>query len=360
MNKSELLKQRSIRLTDSLSVCLKRMDSVRRKSLLVFQGDSFLEMVSIGDIQRAIIAGADLNSRLCDIPIAEKQYASPQDSLEKIKKDMFAIRAECMPVVDEQGNLCNVYFWDELFAASTMPIRKNIHFPVVIMAGGKGVRMRPLTNVLPKPLIPLGNKTIIERIIDHYTAHGVNRFFLSVNYKAEMIRQYFDALEKKYEVSYFQENKPLGTAGSLSLLKGRLNEPFFVCNCDIMIEQDYNEIVKYHQDNGNELTLVAAVKSYQIPYGTINISANGLLTSLQEKPDLTFLVNAGMYLLEPGLLDEIPSEKVFHITDLIEKIRARGGKVGVFPVSDGSWYDIGNWPEYNMTADRLGFEKFQF
>ena len=137
----------------------------------------------------------------------------------------------------------------------------------------------------------------------------------------------------------------MGTAGSMSLLKGKISETFFVTNCDILIEQDYSEILEYHKVNKNEITIVAALKHFPISYGTIETGENGKLKKLIEKPELTFKINSGMYILEPHLIDEIPVNEFFHITTLIEKVSNRGGNVGVFPVSEKSWKDVGNWSE---------------
>ena len=215
------------------------------------------------------------------------------------------------------------------------------------MAGGKGTRLKPLTNIIPKPLLPIGEKTILETIMDKFMDIGCSAFYLSVNYKADSIRHYFDTLERNnYTISYFKEDKPLGTIGSLFLLKRIINQTFFISNCDIIIEEDYSEIYKYHKANSNEITIVAALKHYPIPYGTIETGENGKLITLTEKPELTFKINSGMYILEPHLLLEIPNNSFYHITDLIEKVKKRKGQIGVFPVSEKSWKDIGNWSEY--------------
>lgn len=222
------------------------------------------------------------------------------------------------------------------------------------MAGGQGTRMKPLTNIIPKPLIPIGEKTIIENIMDSFLEYGCSEFHLSVNYKSEVIRHYFEALANEaYHISYFEEDKPLGTAGSLQLLKDKIHSTFFVSNCDILINQDYGELLDFHRENKNEITVVAAMKHYPIPYGTIETKEDGLLAALIEKPEYTFKINAGFYILEPHLLDEIPRSKFYHITHLIEKLNSENRRVGVFPISQKSWQDIGEWSEY------LDFLKYQ-
>ena len=182
--------------------------------------------------------------------------------------------------------------------------------------------------------------------MDQFESIGCHQFFMSVNYKHELIEYYLATRKHSYDVSYFLEEKPMGTIGSVSLLKGKINTPFFVSNCDIIIDQDYRDVYEYHKSKGNDMTVVAAVKSIKIPYGVIETGEDGLMTNLQEKPEQTYMINTGVYLLQPELIDEIPEGEFFHITHLIEKVRKRGGKVGCFPVSEHAWKDMGDWNEY--------------
>lgn len=339
---------------DSILLALKKMDEVKKKLLLVFDQDSFYSLISIGDIQRAIIGNYDLSTKLYKILRKEWTFSYEDESFELIKDKMLKFRTECMPVLNRQNHLVDVYFWEDIFDLSEKYNKNKFNLPVIIMAGGKGTRLQPLTNVIPKPLIPIGKKTIIEEIMDRFVDVGCDSFLLSINYKAETIKHYFEQLHNNnYKIDYFQEDLPLGTAGSLFLIKNKIKTTFFVSNCDIIIDEDYNEIYDYHRNNGNELTIVSALMHYPIPYGTVETKENGLLTKLIEKPELTFQINSGMYILEPHLLKEIPDNEFFHITHLIENIKKRKGKVGVFPVSKGSWLDIGTWDEY------LTYSKFQ-
>ncbi|HCT86491.1 MAG TPA: mannose-1-phosphate guanylyltransferase [Candidatus Margulisbacteria bacterium] len=322
------------------------MDAINRKLLLVFKADRFIGVLSIGDLQKAIISNRPFDYQIDKLLRRDFVYATIKEPQQQVLETMKKHRIECMPVLDEKGNLVDTYLWEDVFKEYQL---KNIdlNLPVVIMAGGKGSRLKPLTNVIPKPLIPINNKTIIEDIMDHFVDYGCHQFYLSVNYKAELIRYYFDSLNNpEYCIDYFQEDNPLGTAGSLSLLKGKINRTFFVSNCDILIDQDYSEILKYHLENKNEITIVAALKHYPIPYGTIETGNNGRLIELTEKPELTFKINSGMYILEPQVLNEIPDNQFLHITQLIEGLVNQGRNVGVFPVSEKSWRDIGEWNEY--------------
>jgi NDP-sugar pyrophosphorylase family protein len=182
--------------------------------------------------------------------------------------------------------------------------------------------------------------------MDQFQEIGCDYFYISVNYKYELLKYYIENLDTKYNVEFFKEEKPLGTIGSVSLLKEKLTTPFFVSNCDIIIDQDYRDVYDYHVENNNQITIVAALKSYKIPYGVIETGENGSLISMSEKPELTYLANTGIYILNPELIDDIPKNHFFHITDLIEQTKNRGGKVGCFPVSEKSWTDIGDWNEY--------------
>lgn len=345
MNK-DLVKRRTISPSTSLLDAMKKMDEVKVKNLFVFQEEKFCGLVTIGDIQRAIIKSTPLTEKVGKILNTKKIYASIEDSIEEIKEKMHKIWADCMPVLDKEGNLRNIVFWKDVSGDDVQSERQPIHLPVVIMAGGKGTRLKPITNVIPKPLVPIGDKTILETILDQFEAIGCTKFYMSVNYKADIMKYYLSQLDHKYDIEFFQEDKPLGTIGSVSLLKGKITTPFFVSNCDSINEQDYRDVYDYHVENHNDLTIVTMVKTFKIPYGVIETGEDGLMTALSEKPELTYQVNTGVYILNPSCIDEIPEGEFFHITHLMEKIKARGGRVGCFPVSEHAWKDMGEWPEY--------------
>lgn len=340
------IEKRSIQISKSILDALKIMDSSKTKLLFVFEGNHFEGLLTIGDIQRAILKDVNLTSQISSILDKNKIYASVDESLESIKAKVRLLRAECMPVVDHSGNLIKVYSWSDLFGNHSRLTVSDLNLPVVIMAGGVGSRLAPLTNIYPKPLIPIGEKTIVESIMDKFVAYNCHEFYMSVNYKAETIKNYFDFIKNpSYNLHYFQEDKPMGTAGSLRLLKDKINSTFFVSNCDILIEEDYSAILDYHRKNQNELTVVAAVKTISLPYGTITTGEDGILESIEEKPTLSFKINTGLYILEPSLLNDIPDE-FFHITHLMEKLKAEGRRVGVYPISQNDWKDMGDWSEY--------------
>lgn len=339
------IKNRIIAPDNTILSAMKKMDEIKVKILFVYDNDKFEGILTLGDIQRAIIKGHSLTDYVSNILDRNKIYADATESIDVIKSKMKLIRAEIMPVL-KNGVLVEVYSWEDLFWGTSEPNKNLIDLPVVIMAGGKGTRLKPITNVIPKPLVPVGDKTILEVILDQFEAIGCHKFYMSVNYKADMMKYYLSQLPHQYDIEFFMEDKPLGTIGSVSLLKGKINTPFFVSNCDSINEQDYRDVYDYHVCNHNDMTIVTMVKSFKIPYGVIETGENGLMTALSEKPELTYQVNTGVYILNPSCIDEIPDGEFFHITHLMEKIKARGGRVGCFPVSEHAWKDMGEWPEY--------------
>jgi len=327
---------------------LKKMDEGRRKLLIVLDENNFVSVISIGDIQRAIIKGIDLSTKIEHILRQDVCYALTTDNVSAIKERMKTRRNELMPILSHNGELRDVIFWEDVVGEKTAcKIVPELNLPVIIMAGGQGTRLKPLTNVLPKPLIPINSKTIIEDIMDRFLDCTCNDFYLSLNYKADFIRYYLNSLPNaRYRIKYFQEEKPLGTAGSLYLLKNNITSTFFVSNCDILIEQDYSEILDYHRKNNNEITVVAALKQQTMPYGTLTTGHGGILTNIEEKPEIIYKINTGFYILEPHLLNEIPENTFYHITTLMETLQTQQRRVGVFPISEKSWIDVGNFEEY--------------
>lgn len=337
----------------TLMQALKQMDGIDCKLLIVTKDQKFIGLISMGDIQRHFVKNQNLEISINRAMRDNVKIAYTTDDRESIKEVMLKHRMEYMPIVSHDGHLDSIITWEELFEYSQPRSTNSLNLPVVIMAGGIGSRLRPLTYIIPKPLIPIGERPVIQVIMDNFIEYGCSEFFCSVNYKADMIKGYFKG--SSYNVQYFEEDKPLGTAGSLRLVKDHIKTAFFVSNCDIIINDNYEEIYNFHKKGGFDMTSVAFVKEVEIPYGVMEVGENSTLISLKEKPKFTYLVNAGLYLLEPHLLSEVPEDdEVFHITHLMEKVQNRGGSVGVFPISNGSWLDIGQWEEYQKTLKKYG------
>ncbi len=325
------------------------MDQYKTKVLFIIDNNKFFGLISAGDIQRAIIKNADINQPVSTILRKEKYIVCKDtDPIGHVKDLMFKKRLECMPVLNSKKELVRVYNWEELFSANKK--KKSSRFkniPLFVMAGGYGTRLKPITNVLPKPLIPMTEKPFVVDIIDGFGNYGVKDIFISLNYKKELIEFVLDTeLRPKYNVSYIYENTPLGTAGSLSLLKNKFKSTFILTNCDILIDVDFASIYDYHKSNKNVVTMIASLKHINIPYGTIVTKGDGELEELREKPEIILKINTGVYILEPVVFDYIRKNKFVHITTVIENLKADNHKIGVYTVSEGSWIDIGEWPQY--------------
>lgn len=335
------------------------MDDVGKKLLIVTEKKLFVSLLSMGDLQRYLIKSQNLKTKISSILRKKIIYAKEGENIEEIKSKIKMYRTEYMPVVSKKNEIVDVVFWEDFFDKVDRN-HKKVSIPVVIMAGGKGTRLRPITNIIPKPLIPLGDKTMIEHIITNFISHGVKDFYISVNYKSDMIQAHLNNKNffKKINLNYFKEDQPLGTAGSLKYLDNKFKQPFFVTNCDVIIDQDLGEFYNFHKTSNNDISIIGVVKKIPISYGTLNVEQNGILKSIDEKPDFTFQANAGIYIINPDVIKEIEKNKVFHITDLISKILNKKGKVGVFPISDKSWSDIGEWSQYRKTLDKFGYQSW--
>ena len=327
---------------------LKRLSQGGEKCLIVVDKKNvLLGTLSDGDLRKAILAGAVIHDSIKDI-YQQKPTVLVKGSFRhnQVKKLFIKHKFDIIPIVNSKNEIVDVLTWNAVFNNGKKLLREKLDVPVVIMAGGKGTRMEPFTKVLPKPLVPIQEKPIIEHIIERFTEIGCSDFYLTVNYKGRILKAYFEELRPEYDVAFVDEKEPLGTAGSLQYLDGRFNEPFFVTNCDIIIKTDYASLYEFHKKNNYDITLVASAKEYIIPYGTCELNGDGHLSHINEKPQYDFLINTGLYVLNPDVLNLIPKDKFYHITHLIEDAKNQGKKIGVFPVDDDDWIDIGQWAEY--------------
>jgi len=343
--------------TLSIKEVLRTLDRTGEKTLLVVdEQNKLLGTITDGDLRRYILSGKSItnNSDIKTIYNKNPIYIKRDEfSVELAKDKLIENKIELLPVLDEEGRVIDFTTWTQIFSGEKRDKPKIKNIPVVIMAGGRGSRLDPFTRILPKPLIPIGDRAIIDIIMEKFSDFGINEFYISINHKASMIKAYFEETNKKYSIRYIEEKEPLGTAGSLKFLQGKVKDSLMVSNCDILIKCDYSEIVKFHKENNHDITIVSSLKHFVIPYGICEIEENGLLTNMVEKPEYNFLVNTGMCVLRKNVLKLIPAEKKFHITDLINAVKGNKGKVGVFPISEHSWVDIGQWKEYHKSVKSL-------
>lgn len=349
---------KKILVNDNIKIieALKLLDETADKVLFVVDNDSkLLGALTDGDIRRYLLNGRNLEDNIFDVYNRSPKFVLEKDyTIDSLKKYFLKYKVPVIPILDEHHKLINVAFWEKVFSEkSNRRAKRKIHIPVVIMAGGRGTRLDPFTKILPKPLIPIGDKPIIELIMDKFHEYGMADFYVTLNHKSKMIKAYFEEFKTKYKITYIEEDKPLGTAGGLKYLPSKVSGAFFVSNSDIIIEEDYGKILKFHKENRNEITIVASVKNYNIPYGVCEIENGGKLRKIKEKPNLSFLVNTGMYIVNSSALNTIPKDKFYHITQLIEDIKSDGKRIGVFPVSENAWIDIGEWEKYKETLEKF-------
>ncbi len=329
---------------------LKKLDDTGYRILLVVENEILIGVITDGDVRRWIIKNGNLYDTVDKIMNKSPKFIFDYNLVD-IKKALRDKMVDALPVVNDKFKVVDIIFWNDNFESNRIKYKINNH--VVIMAGGKGTRLEPYTKVLPKPLIPISEIPIVERIINKFTDFGCTDFSLTVNYKKNMIKAYFNEINYDYNINFVDEEKPLGTAGSLSLLCDKLNDTFFVSNCDILIDGNYYDMIKYHKTNNNKITLITSLKHIKLPYGVIDLNANGIITKVVEKPEFDYLVNTGMYILEPEVLKDIPKDTFFHITDLIDMYITKGIKIGAYPVGDKDWLDMGELKEMENMIERL-------
>jgi dTDP-glucose pyrophosphorylase len=325
------------------------IDRIGEGIAFVCEEERLLGTLSDGDVRRHILRGGDLGACVSNVANPNFRYLNPED-ISSAQEIMQRHKLRAIPVLDERDRLISICFANNVVVRSG----SKLGLPVVIMAGGKGTRLHPYTKVLPKPLIPIGDIPITMHIMQNFAAYGCNAFTMIVNHQKELIKAYFSDIDAPFSVDYAEESKPLGTGGGLKLLEGRIETTFFMTNCDIIVEADYADIIRYHRKNENLVTMVCAVKKVTVPYGTVKLDPNGLIEDIVEKPTFSFLTNTGFYVVEPRVFDYIPEGAFIHITDIIERCSAGGERVGVYPVAESQWMDMGQLDEMEKMLERRG------
>ena len=322
---------------------LKTMKVIDESSLqfaiVIDDEQHLLGTVTDGDIRRSILRGEGLEVKIEDVmnrqPFVE-QFGKKHIEYIKLMKDK---QIKQLPIVDENNKIINVIFASQ---QSTSVASDNT---VILMAGGLGTRLRPLTDSTPKPMLHVGNKPILETIIDGFKQYGFANFVLSVNYKKEIIKDYFqDGSAFDVSISYIEEEKRLGTAGALSLLNERPSGPVFVMNGDLLTQVNFEQLLLFHQETNAVATMCVREYEYQIPYGVIETDGQQLV-SIKEKPVHRSFVNAGIYVLSPEVFDFIPQGEFYDMPDLFKQLMDDNSNVSAFPVRE-YWLDIGRISDF--------------
>lgn len=340
-------------VNDNLTVSEAMQQIDKNANGIVFFTDkkgSLIASLTDGDVRRHLLSGGSMYSKAIDVANKSPKSAFTLEEARKLyhNRDFIVI-----PIVDVNKKIVDFFTGDLKDHKNTYD---ELNIPVVINAGGKGTRLYPLTKVLPKPLIPVGDLPILELIMKDYLNYGCDDFHVIVNYKKELIKAYFEENDYKYNISWYNELQPLGTGGGLSLLRNKLKSTFFFANCDVLLTSNYADVLRFHKDNHNMVTMVCAYKNFNIPYGVVEIGKDGVIKNMKEKPLISYLTNTGIYVVEPEVLDDIQDNVSIGFPDIIEIERNKGKKVAVYPVSGNEWLDMGQFPELEKMRNRLSGE----
>lgn len=341
--KSKVLVLENINIKKSFQI----LNKTAKKTLVVVDNKKkLLGTLSNGDLRKALLKGKKFNSLISDIYKKKciKFYKNKIPSSFNLKNIFIKKGIDLIPIVNSNEKIVKI-----LYPSSNYKISKKIkilNFYSVIMAGGLGTRLQPFTHILPKPLIPVNKKPIIEHIINKLRYYKTKKIFITVNYKSKILKAFFDELKPRLKVNLIQEKKPLGTCGSIKKIKFTKDYPILLSNCDTLINFNIQKIIEKHLKTGNDFSVLITKKDFIMPYGVCEFSRNKNLVKIIEKPKYTFNVNTGVYVFNKNILQNIPTGKKFDTTDLISKLISKDKKIGIISISEKNWKDFGEWKSY--------------
>lgn len=349
------LKSLLIKPDVTIKKAMQKLEETAEKILFVVNHKKRLVgTLTDGDIRRGIISGMYFDAAVQQIMNQDfLALTGGIKGLEEVAKQlMVENKIEQVPILDENGVITDIILWMDM-----LKTHRGIHRlkaqpnQVVVMAGGMGTRLDPFTKILPKPLIPIGNKPVIEVIMEKFYKSGFSRFIYTLNYKKEYLKLFLKENNFPYSIEWVEEDNFLGTAGGLLLLQDRINDTFFVTNCDSILEVDFAEVLKWHKESEAAITIIGCHNEVKIPFGVLELSG-GTLRRIREKPVHDVIINTGVYVMEPQVISLIPKGRKVDMNWLIDAV-AKTEKVSVYPMH-GGWFDIGQWGEYRRTVEALG------
>ncbi len=337
----------------TLRECIEAID-VGAKGIALVVGDDgrLVATITDGDIRRALLAGSSLDQPV-DQLVREKSrdpivapVDTPEDQLVRIMTEG-AVRH--LPLLDGDDEVVGIALLDELVREYELPLR------AVVMAGGLGLRLRPLTETVPKPLLPVGQRPLLEILVEQLRDSGIRQINITTHYLGESIREHIgDGEQFGVDVEYVEETEPLGTAGALSLIES--NEPLLVVNGDILTRVDFRAMLRFHQKHEADMTVGVRQQTFDVPFGVVHTQGTQV-DSFEEKPAVSYLVNAGIYLLESHVRELVPADCPSDMPNLISAVMESGGRVSAFPVHE-YWMDIGRMDDYTKAQSDIDAERF--
>lgn len=351
----EKLKSLQISADTTLKEAMYKLNDTAEKILFVTdKNNRLIGTITDGDIRRGIVGGTQFNDAV--EKVMHQTFVAVKSSTPNIetcaKELMIKKRLESIPVTDNQSRIIDLIRWTDVLNEQRHSETRHV-YPnhIVVMAGGKGTRLDPFTKILPKPLIPIGGKAVIEILMERFYQYGFHNFIYTLNYKKEYLKLFLKENNFPYTIDWVEEDDFLGTAGSLSLLKDKIDDTFFVVNCDSLLEINFEQVIHWHKEQKASMTVIGCHNEVKIPFGVLQLS-DGRLQSISEKPVHDVIINTGVYVMEPHVLSYLPDGGKMDMNELIDRV-VKKEKISVFPIYSG-WLDIGQWEEYRRSVEKLG------
>ena len=343
-------------IRDALNV----IDKNGQKTCFVLdKNQKLLGSITDGDIRRKILKNRKNIQNKVENYYNKKpiKIYDHNSNIRKIKNIFLKKKIEILPILNNNEKIIKIVLRSEIAKFNKKKIIKLNSLkkiPVVIMAGGKGQRLDPITRIFPKPLVPIKDKTAIGNIIDSFLKFGVKKFYFILNHKADLIKAFFKSKNSLFQkISFIDETKPLGTAGGLEKLKNRFKESFIVTNCDVFFNFNFNNLILNHKKNKNDLTLVVSSQTSYLPYGVCEVSQNLEFKKIKEKPKFKHLITTGLYVINPSTLQIILKNQYMDMNTLIQLAKSKNLKIGIFKISKNNWQDIGQLRDYKKNINLL-------
>ena len=337
-------------LNSTIKSAIQILNKYGVKTLVVLnKKKKLIGTLSDGNIRKSILKGFKLENPINNVFNKNPIFTYEDDiNFKKLRQIFLEKKIHLIPVVSKKKIFKKIIFLEDVIDTNYIrnSNQNSNNIGIVIMAGGRGVRMLPYTKVFPKPLLPINDTTVLDEIISKFLNYNMNKFFITTNYKHEMISSHFKNYKPKINYKLIKEKKSLGTAGSLSYLKNFKEEIFLVTNCDVIINENYNNFLKYHIKNKNDLTIIASKKFIKFSYGICLLDKKNKFLGFDEKPNYSFLFNIGFYIINKKELKIIKKNQKLNMDELISKLKKNKRKIGIFEIDDGNWKDFGNWESY--------------
>mgnify|MGYP001400778970 CR=1 FL=1 len=345
MNKNKLVIFANSKIIDVLKI----YNKTGYKSVLVIdKNNRLIGSLSEGDIRRSLLKDSTLKSRIDKIYNKNPFYLKKTTNKKKLKHYFQKFDFDLIPIINENHKITKIIPWKFSIKEKSPDFSKKKLLPV-IMAGGKGLRMKPFTNILPKPLIPIRGKAIIDHILEKFITNKFKKIFISISQNSSILETFLKKYKKNTNLSFIKENKPLGTIGSLKKIRLNNCDDVLITNCDILLNIDFGELYKFHKNYDNDMTIVVSRYTVKVPYGVCEFNKEGQLNSLTEKPKKNYFIMCGMYIMNKKIIKFIPKNKFTNIDDLIIKLKKQKYKIGVYPIKQIFFNDVGEWDKYLKT-----------